>query len=134
MWRSCFAFCVVFLSTTAFAAGGKIDFTVILDDADGQPIYECSDPGINTPATDPGCKAKRGVTLGLIAMRSLVAAEQGITADESLMRGQLALSVMKSNGAELKAEEVALIKKRIAAVYGPLIVARSFPLLDAAVK
>jgi hypothetical protein len=117
----------------ANAAEHKIDFTVVLTDADDQPFVECADP-VNVLSTDPACKQKRPVTLGLVAERSLIAAEQGITAEESLMRGQLALSVLHSTGADLKVEEIALIKKRIAAVYGPLIVARTFPMLDPATK
>lgn len=125
----------VFLLFTqaAFAADSrKIDFTAILTDADNQPIYECANPGPSIPANDPACKDKRPFTLGLAAERALIQPEQNLSPEDSLMRGQLALNVLNSSGAELKAEEIALIKKRIAALYGPLIVARAFPLLDPA--
>jgi len=119
----------------AFAADAhKIDFTTVMTNADDQPIMECTDP-LNIDPANAACKAKRAVTLGMIAERALVSGETGITPEDSLMRGQLGLSVLHSSGATLTAEEVALIKKRIAAIYGPLIVARAFPLLDpAAVK
>lgn len=113
--------------TSAIAADiHKIDFTQVLIDQDGATMAECVDP--------PDCKAKRDITLGSVAMRSLAAPEQSITPEESLKRGQLALSVYKSPGAELTAEEIALIKKQVAKTYGPLVVARVFPMLDPAVK
>lgn len=129
------AIAAILWSIPSIAADGrKIDFTVVLTDADDQPIIECADPQ-NVDPSNPACKTKRPFTLGTAAERALVSPEQGITPEESLMRGQLGLSVMHSAGATLTAEEVALIKKRIAANYPPLVVARTFPLLDpAAVK
>jgi hypothetical protein len=52
--------------------------------------------------------------------------------DEALKSGQLGLRVYKAESAQFTAAEIALIKKRVAAIYGPLVVARSFPLLDPA--
>jgi hypothetical protein len=124
----------IIAASAAFAADvRKIDFTAVITDIDDAPLVECSDPA-TIPATDPACKAKKTVTLGLVAMRALITPEQGVSPEDNLMRGQLAISVAHSNGAELKAEEVALIKKRIGTVYGPLIVARTFPMLDPAAK
>jgi hypothetical protein len=54
--------------------------------------------------------------------------------DEALKRGQLALSVYKSDGAPLTAEEIALIKKQIAKFFGPIMVVKAFALLDPAAK
>jgi hypothetical protein len=121
------------VATAAVAADNprKIDFTTVLLDADEAPIQECTDP-VSLLPTDPACKSKRTITLGLVAERALVAPEQGLSPEDSLSRGVLALRVLHDNGAVLKVDELALIKKRIAAIYGPLIVARSFPLLDPA--
>jgi hypothetical protein len=120
-------------ASTAFAADAphKIDFTVILLDADNEPMQECAAP---ERAADGVCKEKRTITLGAVAMRALTAPEQGISGEDSLKRGQLALGVYRSPGAELTAEEIALIKKQVAKFYSPLVVARAFPLLDPAVK
>lgn len=116
----------------AFAADAhRVDFTQALIDQDGVVMVECVDP-VGAPMSD--CKSRREVTLGSVAMRSLASPEQGITAEDSLRRGQLALSVYKSTGADLTVEEIALIKKQVAKTFGPLVVARVFPLLDPAVK
>lgn len=104
----------------------KIDFTVVLTDVDGKELTECAD------ADDRDCKVRRPVTLGIVAMRSLLAPEQGLAPEESLKRGQLALSLYKSSGAQLTFEEIALLRRQIAKVYGPLVVARAFAVLSPA--
>jgi hypothetical protein len=129
--------CLMFAAAAASAADAarKIDFTAPILDQDDMPMRECTEPA-TLAATDPGCKAARTVTLGALAMRALVAPEPGIAPEESLKRGQLALDVYRSAGAELTAEDIALIKRLINKVYPlPLVVVRTFPLLDpAAVK
>ncbi len=123
-----FAIALLLLLPLAGSAANsrQIDFTVVLLDQEGEPMSECADP--------PDCKAKRAFTLGMAASRALLAPEQNLAPEESLKRGQLALSLLKATAAELTAEEIALLKKQIAKAYGPLVVARSFPLLDPAVK
>lgn len=119
----------VLLALTAPALADEpraIDFTVVLTDADGAPVTECADP------EDKECKVRRPVTLGTCAMRALSAPEPGLAQDEALKRGQLALAVYKASAAKLTAEEITMIKKTIAKVYGPLMVARSFAILDPA--
>lgn len=114
------------VASPAFAADEprKIDFTTVLNDPDGEPLQECIDP--------PDCKTKKAMTLGYVAMKSLVMAEAGLGPDESLKRGHLAISVYKSTGAQLTAEEVALIKRQIAKGYSPLVAVRAFVILDPA--
>lgn len=65
-------------------------------------------------------------------MRALSAPEQGLAPEESLKRGQLAFNVYTSKAAQLTVDELAMIKRLIAKAYGPIIVARAFPLLDPA--
>ena len=123
------------VATAALAAdAAKIDFTTVLNDQDGHPLEECIEPMANPPLApvDKACTKKQDITLGIVSTRALLTPEQNLQPEDSQKRGQLALSVYRSAGAQLTAEEVALIKKRIAAVYGPLIVARAFPLLDPA--
>jgi hypothetical protein len=131
MLRIALAFAIIF-STAAFAADEprKINFTEVLTDQDGFVMTECAD--IPAPKSEDVCKVHRPITLGMLAMRALAAPEQGIAADESLKRGQLAISVYKSEGAQLTVEEIALIKKQIAKFFGPLVVVKTFALLDPA--
>lgn len=127
---------VILLSVWAGAAFAaevprKIDFTIPITDQDNEIITECSDNP--PPKDDRDCKVRRPITLGIIAMRALSAPEQGLPADKALVRGQLALSVYKSSGSELTADEIKLIKDQIAAKFpSPLIVIRAFAILDPA--
>jgi hypothetical protein len=127
------AACMISFSAIAADAPRKIDFTTVLMDQDNEPMQECLDPQ-SAQASDQACKSKRPVTLGALAMRALAAPEQGLAAEESLKRGQLALMVYRSPGAELTAEEVSTIKKQMAKFYSPLVVARAFPILDPAAR
>jgi hypothetical protein len=121
-------------ASAAFAADArKINFSAEIQDENGTPIVECANPS-NILSTDPACKERRTVTLGIIAFRALSAAEQGVSPDDNLLRGQLALSLYKGGEVELTAEQVVLVKKRIGSTFSPVIVARCFPLLDPAIK
>lgn len=112
--------------------GRKIDFTQVILNQDEEPITECADH--IPPKDDRDCKVHRDLTLGMIALRALTFPEQGMGQDESLKRGQLGLMLYRSPGAELKAEEITLLKDQIRKTYGPLIVGITFPILDPAVK
>lgn len=118
------AFCPV--ASRAGDEPRRIDFTVVLTDADGNAITECADP------EDKECKVKRQVTLGTFAMRALAAPEPNLAQEEALKRGQLALSVYKSSSAQLTVEEIGTIKKLIAKNFSPLVVVRAFAILDPA--
>lgn len=124
------------LASTSFAFAAdeprKIDFTLALTDQDGEAMTECAD---NPPAkSEEACKARRLVTLGTVSMRALAFPEQNLSPEESLKRGQLAISIYKSTAAQLTVEETALIKKQISKFFGPIVVLRTFSLLDPAVK
>jgi hypothetical protein len=108
----------------------RIDFTSPIIDQDNEPMTECADNPL--PKDDRDCKARRVITLGMVALRALTVPEQGLSGEEGLKRGQLALMVYRSPGAELTAEEVSLIKKQIAKFYSSLVIARAFPMLDPA--
>lgn len=110
----------------------KIDFSIILTDQDDQALYECVKPSLATPADSKDCTEKRPITLGMVASRALNAGEANMDLGESVRRGQLAINVAHSSGAELTVEEIALIKKRIAAVWSPIVTARAAAILDPA--
>lgn len=107
----------------------KIDFTAVLVDQDNEALKECADPDLKL---DQPCKTFRPITLGMVAFRALVTPEAGISQDESFKRGQLGFALYKSTGQQLTAEETALLKRQIARSFGPLVVARAFPILDPA--
>ncbi len=113
----------------------KIDFSQVILDQDDKPIVvlECVDPTDLVAMADgrKDCRNTRPVTytLGIIAQRALNLPEQGLDATTAQTRGQLALGVYKSTGAQLISEDVSLIKKQIAKMYAPIIVARAAELL-----
>jgi hypothetical protein len=123
---------LLLLTTAASAADGRsINFATVITNEDGKPIIECTDPP-TVVSTDPACKSKRDVTLGILAFRALSFPEQGVSGEDNLLRGNLALRVYKAGELQLSVEEIALIKKRIGAVFTPVLIARCFPLLDPA--
>jgi hypothetical protein len=109
--------------TPAFAGGTPrtVDFTTVLLDQDDKPFTEC---------VDTDCKSKVQITLGRVALRALSNPEQGMKPEDSVLRGDLALRVYKAKDVILTPEDTVLIKQCIAKLFGPLIVVRSFQLLD----
>lgn len=114
---------------TAFAGDTprKIDFTQLLLDADDHPFAECVKAD---PADKTKCAEEKQLTLGYVALQALNSPEQNITYSEAAKRGQLGLMVYRSNGAELTADEITLIKTQLPKRWSPLVVARAVPLLD----
>jgi hypothetical protein len=108
------------------ANAAEIDFSTVIRDLDGAPVKMCAD---ETPA----CKA--GATIGMIAAGALLAPDDPHSPQapaEKVRCFTLALSVHKGGRIDVSAEDVVLIKGRIAAAYGPLIVGRAFEILDPA--
>jgi hypothetical protein len=130
MIRYALALAAVCFATAVFAADArKIDFTVVLTDADDVPMMECSDPPLRVVPDDPACKAKRPQTLGAIAMRALESFESNVPVDEVKRRGDLGLAVYHATAYELTQADIDLIEKRVAASFGPLYLSRMHPLL-----
>lgn len=122
----------IFVTSSLIAADAvrQIDFTAVLTDPDDAPITVCADQV--APKDEAECKTHRPVTLGFAAMKALVTPEQNATPETAFKRGQLALMVYKSSAAQLTVDELKMIKDAIAKTWGPLVVARAFPLLDPA--
>ena len=100
----------------------KIDFTKPVLDLDDKPIEVEGKSG--TVFT-----LKSACTQALMAQQPGAAAPLSI--DESMAKYLLALKIHKSSAAiDLKAEEVVLLKRNIAGVYGPLIVGRACEMLE----
>ena len=103
-----------------------IDFTVVLKDLNGEDIIERNLAPDNTAKSKP-------LTLGAVAANALLAQfedEKNLSGEEKVKRYGLAMRVVSSKDAALKAEEVAEIKKLVAKAYSPLIVGRAWGLLD----
>lgn len=118
-----FSIVAVYLFTALSVMAGEVDFSTIITDADGAPIIDCT--------TD--CGGKPPLTLGRVSMRALTAIyndEPSLSGEDKFRRGELAMRVYKGGSVALTAEDTALLKRLIAKGYGPLIVLKTWPLLD----
>ena len=69
--------------------------------------------------------------LGDAAAEVLLVPEQGTDGLERAKRGALAIDIARRKGVmDLPIEDVALIKKRIGEVMGPLVVTQAWPMLE----
>lgn len=105
-----------------------IDFTQTLKDMDGNDYPDITRRGTET-VTVP-------MTLSRVACNSLVGAvpnEKPCDGEEHLHRFMLAQRIKDNPAAELSAEDIALIKERIAKSYNiPLIAGQALAMLDPA--
>lgn len=116
----------LFVSTSAFAA--NVDFSTVVTDADGAAVADCA---------GSDCAGKPPLTLGRIALHALTATfedEKNLAGEEKFKRGQFAMRVYKGDTVTLNAEDTALLKRLIAKAYGPLVVIKTWPLLDPSEK
>jgi hypothetical protein len=113
----------------AAAQAGEINFAAVITDIDGTPIPDC---------VGNDCANKPALTLAAIAIRCLTAnfpdEEKSISGEEKFKRGELALRIHKDGKTSLTAEDVALLKRLVGKAYGPLIVVKTWALLDPAQK
>jgi hypothetical protein len=105
-----------------------IDFNTQLKDIDGQPLLD--------NIIEAGLPKQVPVTLARIAANALLQNypdEANLAGAEKVKRFELAMKVSSAKKAiPLVAEDIALIKERIAKAYGPLVVGRAWQLLDGA--
>ena len=116
MKRTILATAFLLAGITAAAA---VDFSQTIRGLDGKPI----------PTSDTD---KTPVTLGSIAEVALIqpGGTETLTPEEKSRRFFLALKIHEGKGDRLSVEEIALVKKVIGAVYGPLVYGRAVELLD----
>lgn len=115
-------FCL--LATPALA----IDFSAKLTDSDGQSVKVCVDP---RPAAECGKEVE--MTLGVAVRNALYQSypdERELSGDEKFKRAELAQALVGASEIKVKAEDISLMKKLVAKLYGPLIVYRAWQLLD----
>lgn len=103
------------------------DFSTPIKDLDGNDLVD--------PMTIAGEGTVKVVTLARVAANALVQNypdEAGLAGDVKVKRFMLALKVTGAGELDLTAEDVAVLKERIAKAYGPLVVGRAWALLDPA--
>jgi hypothetical protein len=108
-----------------------IDFTTVLTDLDGAtPLKDVY------PLNEPDQAKHPDLTLGLAAAHALTfdGRDDQSSGDEKRHRGDLAIRIVKAKDIKLEAEDVATIKKMMPKIWSPLVIARSWPLLDPAAK
>lgn len=98
----------------------KIDFSKPIIGFDGQPMKE---------ATEPNGQAKP-VTLKTVCTNALMATKPKDSGAEKLRKFKLAMDIQGNGETDLKAEDIALMKDLIGEFFGPLVVGRSYELLE----
>jgi len=108
----------------------KINVTQQITGLDGTPMVTgkqiCQMCGQVVGESEP-------MTVRLAATRSLTASfrdEQGLTGDEKWPRFHLALKITDENEPSLTVEDIALVKKLVGKMYGPVVVGRVWAILD----
>lgn len=118
---------IVFLAAALFATPAlAIDFAKPFTGDDGKPIC-----GVEIKAADE-CPADKIFTLRIATRNALYATfedEKNISGDDKFKRAELAQGIVGGD-VKLKAEDVALIKRLLAKLYGPLIVYQAWTALD----
>lgn len=89
-------------------------------------------PSINfkAPITDLDGKQVDGATLGSVCTAALLAPNQQDSAETKGKLFDLALAIHGKEAADLKVEDVAMLKERVGKCYPPLVVGRTWQLLD----
>lgn len=107
----------------------KVDFTIEIENLEGMPIPI-------TEMNESGKEKKTGknVTLKSVsvnALYSMLEDEKKLSGEDKVKRHIIAEKIYKSTGAiDIKAKEIVLLKELIGKIYSPLIVARSYELLE----
>lgn len=104
----------------------KIDFTVVLKDQDNKPLKDVLTMQANG-------NVDTELTLGRAAVHALMYQgqdEPNLGGEEKFSRGLLAFKIRDDSDCELKAEDIALIKKLIGKLFSPIVVYRAYPILD----
>lgn len=100
----------------------KIDFSAVLKNLDGSPLLRQSQVADAQPAP---------MTLAHAACDALILPDQQQqSGDEKAAQFTLAMKIVKGGEVEITPEDAALIKKRIGAAFGPLVVGRAYELLN----
>lgn len=106
-----------------------IDMTTELHDEGGTPAKDVFNQGKD----DPLCLHCPSLTLGHAISHALFATlpeERDLSAEQKWARGALAMRIKDDKAATLTADEVAVIKRLLGKLYGPIVVMQTYPILD----
>lgn len=101
----------------------EIDFSAVLMDLDGKPLLDGAE-------TD---KDRAPLTLGRVGGRALMGVFQEDAqkpGDQKRLRGDLGIRIYHGGKHDLTAEEIAQIKEYVGKAFAPLVISRTYPLLD----
>lgn len=100
----------------------KINFSAVLRNLDGEPLMRQSQ--MADAQAQP-------MTLANAACDALIIPDsQQQSGDEKAAQFALAMKIVKGGEVEITPEQATLIKKRIGAAFGPLVVGRAYELLN----
>lgn len=108
----------------------KIKVTQVLLELEG---CEMATGGNLCPQCGQPLGERKPFTLRLACTRALSAVyrdEQNVSGDEKFERGVLAMKIYNEDTVELKAEEIAMVKKLVAKMYGPIVILQVHNLLE----
>jgi len=114
--------CAFMASTAAYAVGPNlhdVDFTqpIVSPMSDEHSAYRtCMEYDANQ-----ACRRDAPLTLGLLSATALAAPEPGLSSDEVVKRGTLAIPIRTDAHAQVTDEELKLIKQRIVALGRDLV-------------
>lgn len=104
----------------------KLNFNTVLVDHEGKAITDSIAAQSNGGVT-------KDLTLGnaaIYALNSTFQDEQSLDSNEKFNRGRLAYDIYKTPELDLKAEDIAIVKKVIGKLFSPLVVFQAFNILD----
>lgn len=102
----------------------KIDFAQAINNLDDKQIDTMTLKSISVVALSETFRDERNPSI-----------PETVPAEEKFSRGELAMRIhAATEPLELKSQDVTLLKKVIARGYGPIVVYRAWPMLDAAEK
>lgn len=121
------------LSAPTRAQDAAVDFSAPLTDIDGHAMkddFQC----VGRPDYSICLETQPDLTLGAASIHALLlynAGESNVSDEEKWRRGVLAVAIKDGRTADLTVDQIDLIKKKISARYGPMVVFRALSLLGA---
>lgn len=92
----------------------KVDFSKVITGLKGEPLSDGKEP----------------VTLSAVVCGVLLALDQAESAEDKVRKFQLAVRAVNGGVQDLSAEDLVLLKKLIGKLCPPLVVGRSYQILD----
>lgn len=128
MKRTILSLAFLCLTSPAWAVDLSVDLSTKILTADGQQKKECTEADTANPAK---CANTRDLTVGIIAMEALSAADQTIKGDAAAKNGALAIKLATAKDkVELSLDEIQAIKSQVGKFFDPVTVSRVWSVLE----